>query len=291
MVDIKFHSDEKIDFAKGFSVRAFTYTDYSIEMHNHDFYEVNIILSGSGTHHIENGKFRVTSGDVFIIPPMVAHAYTDTDNLDVYHILLRKSFVLQNETETQKVKGFLQLTEIEPFLRSNFSNAFFLHLDQMQLLQLKNEFEFIDDNSAFSWEDYHLMKYHAVWKILYWFSALLDKQQTLEKRRSLKKYEVQIINCLEYIHKEYFEKITIDTLCKRTFLSRSTFLREFKEVCGISPIEYLNNYRCQKAIEQISTTTHSKTTIAHNCGFYDLSHMERMLKKYQADKKIHKTQK
>ena len=37
MVDIKFHCDEKNNFKKEISVRAFTYTDYSIEMHNHDF--------------------------------------------------------------------------------------------------------------------------------------------------------------------------------------------------------------------------------------------------------------
>ena len=65
------------------------------------------------------------------------------------------------------------------------------------------------------------------------------------------------------------------------FLSRSTFLRSFKAVCGKSPIEYLNKYRCDKAIEQIDSLDRSKTEIAHKCGFYDLSHMERMLKKYK----------
>jgi len=58
-------------------------------------------------------------------------------------------------------------------------------------------------------------------------------------------------------------------------------LRSFKSICGMSPIEYLNNYRCKKAIEQLDSFNCSKTEIAHNCGFYDLSHMERMLKKYR----------
>lgn len=283
MVDIKFHSDANGIFHKGFSARAFTYTDYSIEMHNHDFYEVNIVLSGTGMHSIENGIFRVKHGDVFVIPPMVAHAYTNTNNLNVYHILLRKTFVDQNRAEAEKVQGFLQLIEIEPFLRGNFSNAFFLHLNQLQLMQLKNELEFIDDNGAFSWEDNSFMKYHTIWKILYWFSGLLN-EQIYSKDCLLKdknKYELQIINALEFIHKNYFEKITIESLCKEVFMSRSTFLREFKDVCGISPIEYLNRYRCKKASEQLSFPHRSKTEIAHNCGFYDLSHMERFLKKYR----------
>ena len=281
MIDIKFHCDEKGNFHKGYSVRAFTYTDYSIEMHNHDFYELNIVLAGSGTHCIENKSFRVKSGDVFVIPPMVAHAYIDTENLEVYHILFKKSFFTQNQAESKKVNGFLQFTEIEPFLRSNFSGSCFLHLGQLQLIQLRNDLEFIDDNSEFSWEECAPMKYHAVWKLLYWFSQSLYEQINLLSRSSENKYEVQIINALEYIHHNFGEKITIDILCDQVYLSRSTFLRYFKMVCGVSPIEYLNNYRCKKAIEQLGFLSHSKTEIAHNCGFYDLSHMERMLKNYR----------
>lgn len=280
MVDIKFHCDVKGNFYKGYSARAFTYTDYSIEMHNHDFYEVNIVLSGTGTHCIENGRFKIKRGDVFVIPPMIAHAYVDTENLEVYHILLQKSFITQNKAEAERVKGFLQLTEIEPFLRSNFSSAFFLHLSQLQLMQLKNELAVIDDRSEFSWEECALMKYHTIWKLLYWFSQSLYKQINSLDRLTENKYEVQVIDALEYIHNNYRDKITIDILCKETFLSRSTFLRSFKAVCRVSPMEYINNYRCRKAIEQLDSVNCSKTEIAHNCGFYDLSHMERMLKKY-----------
>ena len=77
------------------------------------------------------------AGDVFVIPPMTIHAYYDTADLDVYHILLHKRFVADNESEAVHVKGYLQLMEIEPFLRRHFSEAMFLHLTQNQLLQLK----------------------------------------------------------------------------------------------------------------------------------------------------------
>lgn len=281
MVDIIFHCDEEGNFRKGYPVRAFTYSDYCIEMHNHDFYELNIVLSGTGTHYIENGSFQVKSGDVFVIPPLVAHAYVDTQKLEVYHILLKKSFVAENQKEAKKVKGFLQFTEIEPFLRSNFVNSCFLHLSQSELFQLKNELNYIDDNSDFSWEECAALKYHAVWKLLYWFSTSLYKQTALSESSAESKYEILIINALEYIHNHYGEKITVDILCKEVFLSRSTFLRNFKLVCGISPIEYLNNYRCKKATEQLEFADCSKTEIAHNCGFYDLSHMERRLKNYR----------
>ena len=281
MVAIKFHCEEIYNFKEGILANAFTYKDYSIEMHNHNFYEVNVIMSGTGTHCIEHGSYTVSAGDVFVIPPNVAHAYINTKKLEVYHILLQKKFIEQYFEEASKVNGFLQLIEIEPLLRSNSSEAFFLHLNQYELRQFKNEKDFIDKDGAFSWQDCTQMKYHAILKVLYWFSSLLIKQNQLQKEKSTAKYEIAIMNALEYIHTNYSEKITIETLCRLTFLSRSTFLRYFKETCGVSPTEYLNRFRCEKSIELLEKTNHSKTEIAHLCGFYDLSHMERMLKKYK----------
>lgn len=279
MVDIKFHCDEKGNFGKGYAVSAFSFQNYAIEMHNHDFYEVNIVMGGSGTHCIENARVRVERGDVFVLPPMVAHAYIDTEGLEVYHILLQKSFLDQNRERSERVNGFVQLTEIEPFLRSNFSEDFFLKLNQSQLLQLKAELQVLDDVGDYLWEECAELKYHTAWKLLYWFSWLLSRQINDRKTTGLK-YEARIVQALEYIHKNYGRKIAIEDLCGEVYLSRSTFLRHFQAVCGTSPIEYLNDYRCKTALQQLESSRYSKTEIAHNCGFYDLSHMERSLKKY-----------
>ena len=279
-MDIKFHCGIERNFPyKWQQVRAFLYTDYSIEPHTHDFYEMNIIMSGKGKHQIESACFDVKIGDVFIMPPMTAHAYYDTKELDVYHILLHKNFILDNQKESSRIPGFLQLVEIEPFLRQHFSSKMFLHLSQNQLMQIKNELTFIEENNTLDTEEMAPLKKHITWKILYWFSYLLFEQTHKEDEKSLDKYDMEIIKTLEYIHKNYMDKITIDLLYRNTFLSRSTFLRSFRNVCGCAPMEYANKYRCKKAVEMIDRTRFSKTEIAHHCGFYDLSHMERTLKK------------
>lgn len=278
MSDIFFHCIIDNTLHPGFTVRGVRYYNYRCDKHTHDFVEMNIVMAGTGIHDIEDCRFTVKAGDVFVIPPMVAHSYTDTDNLEVYHLLWHKDFVLQNQEEAYQIKGFLQLTEIEPFLRSNMNEAFFLHLGHSQLALLENDLAIIDDNSEFTWEKHAPMKYHTTWKILYWLSGLLHEQIMSKERTKVDKNEVLVIRSLDYIHRYYDQRITIDDLCQRVYLSRSTFLRSFRAVCGTSPIEYLNNYRCQRAAELLDTTSRSKTEIAHSCGFYDLSHMERMLK-------------
>jgi len=276
---MKFHSTAIRNFRnKQEHVRAFEYQDYSISPHDHDFYEMNIISSGSGTHTIENASFRVKPGDVFIIPPGVMHSYVETEHLNVYHILLRKSFIEKNRKEAEHIPGFLQLIEIEPFLRQNYSDAMFLHLSGSQMIELQSDLKIITDQSRLNQESLFPLKEHIAWKILYWFSFLLS-EQLYHKPHTASAQTQAIFRTLEYIHQNYGEKITIDELCKISFLSRSTFLRNFQSICGCTPLQYLTGYRKKQAIERLEQNELSKTEIAHACGFYDLSHMMRILKK------------
>ena len=42
--------------------------DFPIQMHSHEFYEINIIAEGTGLHYIENNSYPITSGDFFHHP-------------------------------------------------------------------------------------------------------------------------------------------------------------------------------------------------------------------------------
>ena len=278
-MDIKFHCHEASNFKEPYQlVRAFGFADYSIEPHDHDFYEMNIVLGGTGYHKIGGTPFKVMRGDVFVIPPMTVHSYYDTQNLEVYHILFKKDFIRKN-TEAKRMPGFLQLMEIEPFLRQTYSEAMFLHLTPVQLSDIEREFKFIEQKGTFDTENYLPLCTHTAWKIIYYLSHLLHEQIEGAQKGTKSKYERQILDTLEYIHYHYSEKLTIEGLAERIYVSRSTFLRNFETVCGCSPIQYLHQYRIKKAEELLESSELSKTEIAHLCGFYDLSHMERAVKK------------
>ena len=258
--------------------RSFIYNDYSIELHNHDFYEMNIILSGHGIHQIENACYEIEKGDVFVIPPFTVHSYHHTQNLNVQHIIIHKDFIISNMAESVKVQGYLQLMEIEPFLRQNSSSAMFLHLSKNKLTELQNELKFFEEDSIFYNDEYLPLKNHIMWKIIYWLSHLLFKQISSVETTPLNKHETAIFSSLEYIHQNFGEKLTVNILAQKAFLSRSTYLRSFFEICNCTPTKYILDYRLKKACEMMENSKFSKTEIAHLCGFYDLSHMERSMK-------------
>lgn len=277
-MDLRFHCSEESNFrTEREFVRAFSYKDYYIEPHNHDFYEMNIVLGGNGIHLIEDASFKVSTGDVFVIPPLTVHAYVDTEELEVYHVLLKKDFIRDNKEESSLAEGFLQLTEIEPYLRQSFTEAMFLHLSPAELEEVKKETSLLEDGGEFDKAGSEPLKRHTAWRLLYYLSHLLSEQNKRELAPKENKYKKQILDTLEYIHLHFSEKITVEDLARRVYMSRSTFLRCFSAVCGKSPTDYVKDYRIRIA-KELLTTGRSKTEIAHEVGFYDLSHMEKSIK-------------
>lgn len=256
-------------------VRGFVYNDYSISPHEHEFFEINVILSGSGTHVIEDRAFTARKGNVFLIPPGTVHAYESEGGLDVFHLLLHPRF-FEEYTDRNQAEGLLLLTEIEPFLRKNGS-LHFLKLSAGELLALQSDLEVLTDGSRYDYEGSNHLKRYTALKVLYYWSHLLSGQ-TYEKAVSAES-ERAVIRVLEHIHKRYGEKISVQELCEVAYMTRSTLFRHFKAICGCTPSQYLQSYRVKCAREGLQLKKRSKTEIAQECGFYDLSHMERELKK------------
>lgn len=258
-------------------VAALLYQNYSIPLHMHEFYEINIVMAGSGVHQIERGEVNVGTGDVFVIPPRIVHGYKNTRGLDVYHLLLNPHFVEEMAGESRRVKGYELLFEIEPLFRKNLNKSCFLQLSPGEFMLLKPQLEALLAGGAYDYPDAELMKAHQVMMMIYWFAHLLEKQIYRQENKRLIKNEQSVIKALDYIHKNYSQKITIEMLCGEAFLSRSTFIRNFKSVSGKSPMEYLQDYRCMLAVRLLREGQLKRTEVAYECGFYDYSHMKKAL--------------
>lgn len=278
-IESQFHCDLKSNFPEESPLaRAFLYTDYSIEPHWHEFYEINIVLSGSGFHLIEENEFSARKGDVFVIPPNIVHAYIDSSHMDVYHLLLKPSFIDMYLPEHADVPGYDLFMEIEPFLRHRYDQRLFLHLNAQRLACLLSDIDIIDESRS-PFRECLPLKHCTIAKIVYWMSALLYRQIHGEGNDLLETNQA-IIRTLEYIHHNFAQRIDIDALCKCAIMSRPTFMRKFKEVCDCTPMHYLMAYRAAQARKLLEEGRLSKTQVAHECGFYDLSHMEKHLKEY-----------
>jgi len=84
---------------------------------------------------------------------------------------------------------------------------------------------------------------------------------------------------LNYIHEQLTNKIAIDTLCRKAYLSRNDFFKWFKEQFGITPLEYINNERIKLAKQLLANPGTSITEVSYRCGFSDVNYFTRLFRK------------
>ena len=84
------------------------------------------------------------------------------------------------------------------------------------------------------------------------------------------------MHAISMIHERYYDKLTISELSKVARLSRSLFIKRFKEICGVPPLEYITRQRIEAAEYMLLNTAFSISEISYKCGFYDSSHFSKM---------------
>ena len=89
------------------------------------------------------------------------------------------------------------------------------------------------------------------------------------------------VRCLKYLD-DNFENpdVNIDTLCKNTYVCRSTLQREFLRHLGTTPIQYLTKIRMEKALSLLATEHQPISVVSSLSGFSDVKYFSRVFKKY-----------
>lgn len=249
-------------------IHSYLHVNYKYEMHMHQFFEMNIIVSGKGMHYIENSMIEAGVGDVFIIPPGVPHSYHSDESLDIYHVLIKKDFLTRYSEEIDDIDGFDILFDIEPRIRRLSGKNCNLKLSHHDLPSFKEELE-------------RMIRAEKSGRYVYLNALTLAFICRLCRRVSGSIGELggggEIIGVMEYIKNNLDQKLTLEELCRIASMSRATLNRRFNEALGQSPMNYVLFSRVSRAKELIEESNLSKTEIAHLCGFYDVAHMNKYI--------------
>ncbi|MBQ7793268.1 MAG: AraC family transcriptional regulator [Clostridia bacterium] len=87
-------------------------------------------------------------------------------------------------------------------------------------------------------------------------------------------------NALDCIHSEYMYGITVEQIAERLSLDRSYFSTLFKKKVGVSPKQYLLNYRMSIAASLMLDNGKSVTVAANSVGYTDIFTFSKMFKRH-----------
>ena len=86
------------------------------------------------------------------------------------------------------------------------------------------------------------------------------------------------VGAIEYIHRNFKEKISVSDMAKINHMEKNVFIRKFKRCVGITPYQYIKNHRIHYAVSLIRSKRYTLGEIAQMSGYADQSALSHAIK-------------
>ncbi|MBN2088343.1 helix-turn-helix transcriptional regulator [candidate division KSB1 bacterium] len=259
-----------------FCIKFYKFTPaFPIVPNYHDFYEIGCFFSGDAIYHIADYSFKVQAGSIVFIQSDQMHTVeADPDNL-----LLSASIYFRPELICHAGNNPVENSYLLPFLSSNSTKSLILQQNDLGIsiwqfvLDMYQEY---CDNDDF----YQLALKNRLSDLLLVALRMMKRLNLLQKAQTPQNKIKRLDTVLGYIQHHYAESVTLEQLSEIAFMNASYFCRYFKQVIGLSPINYILRYRIDKAKELLLNSSLSITEVAFKVGFNSQSYFDRLFQKF-----------
>lgn len=239
-------------------------------LHFHNLLEIGYCYRGNGTLSLEEKDHRYETGTVTIIPKNLPHT-TLSDEHDIcywefLYIDVEQTISQFYKEETPFERELVQRINQKGLIIHEKKNPKLTALIKGIFDEMRNKKEFYKDSvRALS------------------LSLLLEIARENEDKTKQKKTaatgKMLIKKALDYTNLYYNQAIKIEDLAEVCHMSETNFRRRFEESMNMTPVEYINLVRVQKACELMIKSNDSMTVIATKVGFPTPSTYNRNFKK------------
>lgn len=264
-----FTKDESFPFHIGYG-----YHDEEMFIHGHeDFSELVIVLSGSATHIVNNERFEINKGDVFVMNEETVHGYENPDNFRICNIMFRTETFISETYDIRKLAGFHALFLLEP--KYNTENGF-----RSRLKLSPAAFADVEHIIKSAVDEYNSGAHARKTMVRSYFLQLAVILSRLYDSNVHHKEIESISKTAAYMEAHYMDDISITDLLSVSHYSQRHFIRLFSATYDTTPQQYLLCIRIRNASIMLRERKLSITEIATKCGFNDSNYFCRIFKKH-----------
>jgi AraC-like DNA-binding protein len=234
------------------------YTHHHFEPHFHSHYVFFCVAQGVNEGSFSKKKYCVSAEDFLIIHPGEIHSGNSMANRSLkYHTFCPTEKFLRTALENS---GLQTLPSFPPVIRNAGA--------------IIEKFNSLVNISAAPADAFFLEQ--SLTDLL---GALIEKTGMATGMGDTRNVcRENIKRAKKFIEENYTDNFSLTELSRHAGLSTFHLLRSFKASIGITPQDYLNNFRVEMAKRKIGQKI-SLTQLAHYSGFYDQSHFIRHFKK------------
>lgn len=231
-------------------------TGHYTKVHWHNYYEMEIILSGKGTHTLNNANYSMERGDVYLLSFYDYHAIRSLEDMD--HITL--SF-LPNAPD-KRISDFLESSGKPVCFKLNEENL------QFFLEKIKHLEKELADGKQMS----KVMSSSLLSELLIFSFRCANSNPDVTKPLLVQK-------ATAYIHANFKEDITLDKLASHLGVSTGYLGKSLKKSLGKSFNDYLSDVRLKRACNLLESSDMSVNDIAASSGYSSATYFLYVFKK------------
>jgi len=219
------------------------------DLHSHSHYEIYFLTKGKRNFFLSNSLYELSAPVIVVIPPYTMHK-TEGGAFERFNANVSTKYINEfqkNVLKKKELKVISLLQKDETILLNVFE----------ELSRVSKDDNFYDDivNSLFGY-------------LIFTLSEIKTENSSVTPKITIKNnVPTLVIKIIDYLNNNYSEKLTLDILAEKFYISKSTLMYNFNKHMSCTPIDYLLNVRITKAKELLYNTNKNINQIAELCGF------------------------
>ena len=246
--------------------------------HWHDFFEITIPHQDGLIFQTPNGLKTLMRGEAVFANNSTLHTVNwegSSRGKTTYTIFFDKTILTGSYGSIFDEKYVMPVSmcrDLESFvLRPD-------HADGLRIMTILNEIIELFIEEPFGYELSARSLLSEFW--------LLLLRETEEFRTNSKKADptdsLRMKQMMNYIHDHFSEKIYLEEIAASADISIRECSRCFKRQIGLSPMDYLNQYRVRIAADELRSCIDSISLIGERCGFTSDSYFGKIFRQYMS---------
>lgn len=245
---------------------------FDFPFHQHDEYELNLILNASGAKRIVGDNIEVINNlELVLVGPNLPHAWftNECTSNDIHEITIQWHKDLLDDR-------LLKRNQLS-FIRKMFElSSQGITFSKETKISIKDRVIALSKQNGFGSVIELMLVLHDL-SISRGIVTLSDPGFSSNFISS--NHSRRLEKAFEYMNNNYDKPITLQVVSKLVNMTEVSFSRFIKKRTGITFIDSLNSIRLGHASRMLIETTHSIAEISYNCGFNNISNFNRIFKK------------
>lgn len=231
--------------------------------HRHHQLEIACVVSGQGAYDIEGQVYAFKQGDVFVFNNIESHviSHNSIEDLELMYVLFEPRFIWSSQMDT------FDSSYLDMFFdrKATFSNKINGVSDTSRLIKVLMDCMLEEFNGNMI--GYELTVKIKLLEMLVSLLRYYHKKDMIAKNTSTNEHLKIVNQVMDYIEDHLDRGIRIGDLAELAQMHPNYFSTVFKSYNGVSPKEYIQSKKIQRAIDYIKFTDKTILDVAMLCGF------------------------